>query len=142
MAVYPILHFAGLLNKQELIDFKRDGSKTPGHPEFEYKNDNFVDASTGPLGQGFAMAVGMAIAQKYLEKITKEEFPATFKHYTYVVVGDGDLQEGISYESTAIAGRLSLDKLIVLHDSNKFQLDSAVDRVSVESLQMRFESNN
>ncbi len=142
MAVYPILHFAGLLKKQELKDFKRDGSKTPGHPEFEYENDNFVDASTGPLGQGFSMAVGMAIAQKYLEKTTNKDFPETFKHYTYVVVGDGDLQEGISYESSAIAGRLSLDKLIVLHDSNKFQLDSSVEKVSVENLQMRFESNN
>ena len=142
MSVYPILHFSGLLNKKELQHFKQDSSKTPGHPEFEYANDNFVDASTGPLGQGFAMAVGMAIAQKYLEKTTIKKFPQIFDHYTYVVVGDGDLQEGISYESSAIAGRLGLDKLIVLHDSNKFQLDSAVDQVSVENLKMRFESNN
>ena len=142
MSVYPILHFSGLLSKTELQNFKQDGSKTPGHPEFEYANDNFVDASTGPLGQGFAMGVGMAIAQKYLEKTTSEKFPKIFDHYTYVVVGDGDLQEGISYESSAIAGRLGLEKLIVLHDSNKFQLDSAVDQVSVEDLKMRFESNN
>ena len=142
MSVYPILHFAGLLDKEELINFKMDGSKTPGHPEFEYKKNNFIDASTGPLGQGFAMGVGMAIAQKFLEQKTYHEFPKVFKHYTYVVVGDGDLQEGISYETTAIAGRLGLDKLIVLHDSNQFQLDSAVNHVSVENLKMRFESNN
>lgn len=142
MSVYPILHFAGLLEKQELKNFKKDGSKTPGHPEFEHEIDNFIDASTGPLGQGFGMAVGMAIAQKFLEKITKNNFPEAFSHYTYVVVGDGDLQEGITYESTAIAGRLALDRLIVLHDSNQFQLDSAVGDVSLENLKMRFESNN
>ncbi|MGL5732483.1 MAG: transketolase [Metamycoplasmataceae bacterium] len=141
MSVYPILHFAGLLDKQELINFKKEDSKTPGHPEFEHEHDNFIDASTGPLGQGFAMGVGMAIAQKFLERKTKEDFPGVFDHYTYVVVGDGDLQEGISYEASAIAGRLQLDKLIVLHDSNKFQLDSEVSQVSVENLKMRFESN-
>lgn len=142
MSVYPILHFAGLLKKEELVNFKTQGSQTPGHPEFEYEKNNFIDASTGPLGQGFAMGVGMAIAQKFLEERTSKEFPETFNHYTYVVVGDGDLQEGITYEASAIAGRLSLDKLIVLHDSNQFQLDSAVDHVSVENLKMRFESNN
>ena len=142
MSVYPILHFAGLLTKNDLIKFKTEDSKTPGHPEFEYEIDNFIDASTGPLGQGFGMATGMAIAQKFLEEKTSKKFPETFNHYTYVVVGDGDLQEGISYESSAIAGRLGLDKLIVLHDSNQFQLDSSVDHVSVENLKMRFESNN
>lgn len=142
MSVYPILHFAGLLKKEDLKDFKTEDSKTPGHPEFEYDKDNFIDASTGPLGQGFAMGVGMAIAQKFLEEKTSEKFPDLFTHYTYVVVGDGDLQEGITYEATAIAGRLELNKLIVLHDSNAFQLDSAVNHVSVENLKMRFESNN
>ncbi|MGL4252152.1 MAG: transketolase, partial [Metamycoplasmataceae bacterium] len=141
MSVYPILHFAGLLDKQELINFKKENSKTPGHPEFEHEHDNFIDASTGPLGQGFAMGVGMAIAQKFLERETKEDFPSIFDHYTYIVVGDGDLQEGISYEASAIAGRLQLDKLIVLHDSNKFQLDSEVSQVSIENLKMRFEAN-
>ncbi|MGL5205730.1 MAG: transketolase [Metamycoplasmataceae bacterium] len=141
MSVYPILHFAGLLDKQDLINFKKEGSKTPGHPEFEHEHDDFIDASTGPLGQGFAMGVGMAIAQKFLERKTKEDFPSVFDHYTYVVVGDGDLQEGISYEASAIAGRLQLDKLIVLHDSNKFQLDSEVSQVSIENLKMRFEAN-
>ncbi|MGL5617816.1 MAG: transketolase [Metamycoplasmataceae bacterium] len=142
MSLYPILHFAGLLDKQELINFKKANSKTPGHPEFEHEHDNFIDASTGPLGQGFAMGIGMAIAQKFLERKTKTNFPEVFNHYTYIVVGDGDLQEGITYEASAIAGRLQLDKLIVLHDSNKFQLDSDVAQVSIENLKMRFESNN
>ncbi|MGL6125262.1 MAG: transketolase [Metamycoplasmataceae bacterium] len=141
MSVYPILHFSGLLGKDELKNFKKDNSKTPGHPEFENEPNNFIDASTGPLGQGFAMGVGMALAQKFLERKTENNFPKIFDHYTYVLVGDGDLQEGITYESTAIAGRLKLDKLIVLHDSNQFQLDSKVSDVSIENLKMRFESN-
>lgn len=142
MSVYPILHMAGLMDLNELKNFKLEDSQTPGHPEYEPKVDNFIDASTGPLGQGFAMGVGMAIAQRHLANLTQNDFPDFFDHYTYVLVGDGDLQEGISYEAQAIAGRHKLDKLIVLHDSNKFQLDSAVSEVSNEDLRKRFESTN
>ncbi|MGL4343309.1 MAG: transketolase [Metamycoplasmataceae bacterium] len=142
MSVYPIFHLAGLMNLDELKNFKKENSKTPGHPEYENKIDNFIDASTGPLGQGFAMGVGMAIAEKHLSNKTKKKFPKIFNHYTYVVVGDGDLQEGITYEAAAIAGKHQLNKLIVLHDSNKYQLDSSVAKVSNEDLKKRFESVN
>ncbi|MGL5357699.1 MAG: transketolase-like TK C-terminal-containing protein [Metamycoplasmataceae bacterium] len=142
MSLYPILHFSGLLSLEEIKKFKKEGSLTPGHPEYENKLNNFIDASTGPLGQGFAMAVGMAIAQKQLENLAAAPVKDMFDHFTYAVIGDGDLQEGISYESASIAGRLGLNKLIVLHDSNRFQLDSDVSLVFNEDLQKRFESTN
>ncbi len=140
MALYPIFYLSGLLSKKEMKNFKMKGSKTPGHPEFERTKDNFIDASTGPLGQGLAMAVGMAMAQKYAQIKTDNEFFGLFSNYTYVVCGDGDLQEGISYEAMSIAGKYQLDKLIVLHDSNKFQLDSSVSKVSIDNLRLRAES--
>lgn len=142
MSVYPIFYFSGLLTKEDLMNFKTENSKTPGHPEYENEKDNFIDASTGPLGQGLAMGVGMALAQQIAFNKTKNQFPAMFDNYTYIVCGDGDLQEGISYEAMAIAGKYQLNKLIVLHDSNKYQLDSAVDLVSVENLELRAKSNN
>lgn len=142
MSLYPIFYLSGLLDKKEMLNFKKENSKTPGHPEFEKEKENFIDASTGPLGQGFAMGVGMALAQKRAHNIVEKDFPLMFNNYTYIVCGDGDLQEGITYEAMAIAGKYKLDKLIVLHDSNKFQLDSSVEQVSVENLKMRFESNN
>lgn len=142
MSLYPIFYLAGILDQKDIEAFKTENSKTPGHPEYENKSSNFIDASTGPLGQGFAMAVGMALAQKHLEQKTKDDFPNLFDNYTYVVCGDGDLQEGISYEAMALAGKYKLSKLIVLHDSNKYQLDSAVSDVSVENLKQRFESND
>lgn len=141
MSLYPIFYLSGIFDKKDIQNFKSENSKTPGHPEFENKKSNFIDASTGPLGQGFATAVGMALAQKILENNTKTKFDNLFSNYTYVLCGDGDLQEGISYEAMAIAGKYNLDKLIVLHDSNKFQLDSSVEKVSIENLKMRFESN-
>ncbi|MBD5423140.1 MAG: transketolase [Mycoplasma sp.] len=142
MSMYPIFYLSGIYNRKDIENFKVENSKTPGHPEYENKKDNFIDASTGPLGQGFAMGVGMAIAQKHAENKLKRKFPKLFTNYTYVLCGDGDLQEGISYEAMAIAGKYNLNKLIVLHDSNKFQLDSSVETVSIENLKMRFESNN
>ena len=142
MSIYPIFYFAGLLSQQDLKDFKTEDCKTPGHPEYESDKTNFVDASTGPLGQGFGMAVGMALAQKIAHEKTKTDFPEMFSNYTYVVCGDGDLQEGISYEAMAIAGKYNLDKLIVLHDSNKYQLDTSVEAVSIENLELRCQSNN
>lgn len=142
MSVYPILYMAGLLEKQEMINFKFEDSKTPGHPEFENLKDNFIDASTGPLGQGIAIATGLALGEKISREKYGNPFPGLFDNYTYVVCGDGDLQEGISYEAMAIAGKYNLNKLIVLHDSNKFQLDSAVEAVSIENLKLRAESNN
>ncbi len=141
MSLYPIFYFANLLTLDDIKKFKTEDSKTPGHPEYENNIDNFIDASTGPLGQGFAMAVGMAIAQKHISnKLGK--YSDLIDNFTYVICGDGDLQEGITYEASAIAGKYELNKLIVLHDSNKYQLDSSVEKVSIENLKQRFESNN
>lgn len=141
MSLYPIFYFTNLLTLDDIKKFKTEDSKTPGHPEYENDIDNFIDASTGPLGQGFAMAVGMAIAQKHISnKLGK--YSDLIDNFTYVICGDGDLQEGITYEASAIAGKYELNKLIVLHDSNKYQLDSSVEKVSIENLKQRFESNN
>lgn len=140
MSLYPIFYLAGLFNKKDIENFKIENSKTPGHPEFENKISNFIDASTGPLGQGLAMAVGMALAQKHAELKTKDKYPDLFTNFTYVVCGDGDFQEGISYEAMAIASKYELNKLIVLYDSNKFQLDSAVSKVSNENMKLRAEA--
>lgn len=142
MCLYPIFYLSGIFTKKDIEDFKVKNSKTPGHPEYENKKSNFIDASTGPLGQGIAMGVGMALAEQHARNITKNNDPNLFNHWTYVLCGDGDLQEGISYEAMAIAGKYKLNKLIVLHDSNKFQLDSSVEEVSVENLKQRVESNN
>ncbi len=139
MSLYSLLFLSGLIPLEDLKNFRQGSSLTPGHPE--YHNENFIDASTGPLGQGIAMAVGMAIAEKYLAHQYRK-CPSLVDHYTYVVVGDGDLQEGICYESMSLAGKLKLNKLIVVHDSNDFQLDSAVKIVNNENLKLRMKSQN
>ncbi len=138
MSFYSLLHFAGLLSLDEIKNHKQKGSLTPGHPEYEH--DNFVDCSTGPLGQGVAMAVGMALNESYLENKFKQL--DLIDHYTYVVVGDGDIQEGISYESMSLAGKLKLNKLIMIHDSNDVQLDSKVCISFSENLELRMKSIN
>ncbi len=136
MSLYSPMHFAGFLSINDIKNHKKKGCKTPGHPEYE--ENNFVDASTGPLGQGVAMSVGMAIAEKYLSK----KFKSLINHYTYCLVGDGCIQEGISYESMSLAGKLGLNKLIVLHDSNDCQLDAKVNEAFNENLELRFKSMN
>ncbi|AJQ45558.1 transketolase [Ureaplasma diversum] len=139
MALYPIFYFASLISLDDIKNFRNDNTNTPGHPEV-FAN-NYVDASTGPLGQGVSNAVGMAIAERYLANL----FPTLkglINHFTYCVVGDGDLQEGICYEAMSLAGKLELNKLIMIHDSNDYQLDSAVFDVNIENLQQRVESMN
>ncbi|BAC44241.1 transketolase [Malacoplasma penetrans] len=137
LSIYSILHFSGLISLEEFKKFKNNSEIVPGHPE--YLKNNFIDASTGPLGQGIGMAVGNAIAQKYIVNKFKS-ISDLFDHYVYALVGDGDIQEGISYESMSLAGKLKLNKLIVLHDSNDYQLDSSVETVFNEDLQKRMES--
>ncbi|KEZ22946.1 transketolase [Ureaplasma diversum] len=139
MALYPIFYFASLISLDDIKNFRNDNTNTAGHPEV-FAN-NYVDASTGPLGQGVSNAVGMAIAERYLANL----FPTLkglINHFTYCVVGDGDLQEGICYEAMSLAGKLQLNKLIMIHDSNDYQLDSAVFDVNIENLQQRVESMN
>lgn len=144
--LYSTLFMSGFdLSLDDLKSFRKIGSKTPGHPEVGITPG--VDMSTGPLGQGIASAVGMAIGEKILE--SKYLFPAKnklddeeplFNYKIYVLVGDGDLMEGISYEAASLAGSLKLNNLIVLYDSNDISLDGSTDNVFNENVIERFEA--
>ncbi len=139
--LYSVLHLSGYdVSIDDLKEFRQLGSKTPGHPEsFETAG---VDITTGPLGQGFATAVGLAMAERYLgAKLNKPNFDI-IDHYTYVLCGDGDLMEGISYEAASLAGHLGLDKLIVLYDSNDISLDGELNFSFSENVQDRFKAQN
>ncbi|MBQ6476883.1 MAG: transketolase [Bacilli bacterium] len=139
--LYATLYFAGYdLTLDDLKEFRQINSKTPGHPE--YMKTPGVDMTTGPLGQGFATAVGMAIAERYLNAKTNDIKKDIINHYTYVLCGDGDLMEGVSYEASALAGHLKLNKLIVLYDSNNISLDGETNKCSSEDITMRFMANN
>ncbi|HIW32286.1 MAG TPA: transketolase [Candidatus Paenibacillus intestinavium] len=137
--LYSLLHVSGYeVTIDDLKQFRKMNSKTPGHPEFGHTDG--VDATTGPLGQGIAMAVGMAMAEAHLAaKFNKEQFPVV-DHYTYALVGDGCLMEGISYEAMSMAGHMKLDKLIVLYDSNDISLDGDLNLSFGENMQKRTES--
>lgn len=137
--LYSMLHLAGYdLPIAELKNFRQWGSKTPGHPE--YGHTVGVEATTGPLGQGIAMAVGMATAEKHLAaKYNKEGFNVV-DHYTYALCGDGDLMEGVSSEASSIAAHLGLGKLIMLYDSNDISLDGDLDKAFSEDVKMRYEA--
>lgn len=130
--LYATLHMAGFdLSLDDLKQFRQINSKTPGHPE--YRMTPGVDMSTGPLGQGIATAVGMAMAEANLNARYK-----VVDHYTYCLCGDGDLMEGISYEAISLAGTLKLNKLIVLYDSNDICLDGKVNETYTEDTSLRF----
>lgn len=136
--LYSLIHLSGYgLSMDELKQFRQLGSKTPGHPE--YGHTIGIDATTGPLGQGIGMAVGMAMAEKHLAAVHNKDY-RIIDHYTYSIVGDGDLMEGISQEAINIAGKEKLDKLIVLYDSNNITLDGPLSNGSIEDQRKRFES--
>ena len=136
--LYSLLHVSGSLELEELKQFRQWGSKTPGHPEFRHTDG--VEVTTGPLGQGFAMSVGMALAEDHLAgKFNKDDFNIV-DHYTYVLASDGDLMEGISHEVVSFAGHNQLDKLIVLYDSNDISLDGELNKAFSEDVKKRFES--
>ncbi|TFE22732.1 transketolase [Cohnella luojiensis] len=139
--LYSLLHLSGYqVSLDDLKQFRKLNSKTPGHPE--YGHTDGVDATTGPLGQGIAMAVGMAMAEAHLaSKFNQSSFPV-IDHYTYALVGDGCLMEGISYEAMSMAGHMKLGKLIVLYDSNDISLDGALNLSFGENMQKRAESAN
>ncbi|WP_407708427.1 transketolase [Bacillus altitudinis] len=141
MLLYSMLHLSGYnLSIEDLKQFRQWESKTPGHPEFGHTEG--VDATTGPLGQGIAMAVGMALAERHLaETYNKDNFNVV-DHYTYSICGDGDLMEGISSEAASLAGHLGLGRLIVLYDSNDISLDGDLDRSFSENVKNRFEAMN
>ena len=136
--LYSLLHVSGSLELEELKQFRQWGSKTPGHPEFRHTDG--VEVTTGPLGQGFAMSVGMALAEAHLGgKFNKGDINIV-DHYTYVLASDGDLMEGISHEAASFAGHNQLDKLIVLYDSNDISLDGELNKSFSEDVKQRFES--
>ncbi|WP_424162572.1 transketolase [Bacillus amyloliquefaciens] len=141
MLLYSMLHLSGYdLSIDDLKQFRQWGSKTPGHPEFGHTAG--VDATTGPLGQGIAMAVGMAIAERHLAETYNRDSFNIVDHYTYSICGDGDLMEGISSEAASLAGHLELGRLIVLYDSNDISLDGDLDRSFSENVKQRFEAMN
>jgi len=135
--LYAALHMAGFdLPLEELKRFRQFGSRTPGHPEYGLTPG--VEAMTGPLGQGFATAIGMALAEAHLAaRYNRPDLPIV-DHYTYVLASDGDLMEGISYEAASLAGHLGLGKLIVLYDSNEVSLDGPLARAFSEDIRGRF----
>lgn len=139
MLLYSLLHLGGYdLPMEEIKNFRQWGSQTPGHPE--YRDTAGVEATTGPLGQGIGMAVGMAMAEKHLAaKYNKPGFDV-IDHNTYALCGDGDLMEGVAAEAISMAGHLQLDKLIVLYDSNDISLDGDLDMSFSENIKKRFES--
>lgn len=140
MLLYSLLHLCGYdLSMDEIKNFRQWGSKTPGHPE--YGHTPGVDATTGPLGQGIAMAVGMAMAEAHLGAVYNKEGYNIIDHYTYVICGDGDLMEGVSAEAASLAGHLGLGKLIVLYDSNDISLDGELSLAFSENVRQRFEAH-
>lgn len=139
MLLYSLLYLSGYgLSLDELKDFRQSGSRTPGHPE--YGHTPGVETTTGPLGQGVANAVGMAVAETVLAaKFNKKRFPL-FDHYTYAICGDGDLMEGVSAEAASLAGHLKLGKLIVMYDDNEISIDGSTDLAFTEDVPKRFKS--
>ncbi|MBJ8349228.1 transketolase [Streptococcus zalophi] len=137
--LYSLLHLAGYqLSIEDLKNFRQWGSKTPGHPEVNHTDG--VEATTGPLGQGIANAVGMAMAEAHLAaKFNKPGFDIV-DHYTYALNGDGDLMEGVSQEAVSLAGHLKLGKLILFYDSNDISLDGPTSKAFTEDVKRRFEA--
>ena len=137
MLLYALLYLTGYdLPMEELMAFRQWGSKTPGHPEYGLTPG--VETTTGPLGQGISNAVGMAIAERWLAaRFNRPGFPIV-DHYTYVIASDGDIMEGISHESCALAGHLGLGKLIVLWDDNRITIDGSTDLTFTEDVLQRF----
>ncbi len=137
--LYELLSLSGFgLTIDDLYNFRQKGSLTPGHPE--YGHTKGVEITTGPLGQGIATSVGMAIAENYMAaKFNKTDIKVV-NHYTYVLCGDGDLQEGLAQEAMSLAGHLALNKLIVLYDSNDVQLDGDVNLANTENVKGKVEA--
>ena len=140
MLLYALLHLSGFedISIDEIKNFRQWGSKTPGHPEYGYTVG--VDVTTGPLGQGISMAVGLAQAERFLAaKYNREGYPI-FDHYTYVSAGDGEFMEGVSGEASSYAAKQNLDKLIVLYDSNDICLDGETNDAFTESVRARYDA--
>lgn len=136
--VYSFLHLSGYdLSLEDLKNFRQLGSKTPGHPEIHTKG---VEVATGPLGQGVANAVGFAMAAKYAANLLNDPENVVIDHKIYCLCGDGDLQEGISYEACAVAGNLHLDNLVLIYDSNNITIEGDTSIAWSEDVKARFEA--
>ena len=137
--LYSLLHLSGYnVTIDDLKNFRQWDSKTPGHPEVHHTDG--VEATTGPLGQGIAMAVGMAMAEAHLAATyNRDSFPI-MDHYTYAICGDGDLMEGVSQEAASLAGHLKLGKLVLLYDSNDISLDGPTSMAFTENVGARYEA--
>lgn len=139
MLLYSLLHLGGYdLPMDEIKNFRQWNSLTPGHPEFGHTAG--VEATTGPLGQGIAMAVGMAMAEAHLAGVYNKPEHSIVDHYTFALCGDGDLMEGVSAEAASLAGHLQLDKLIVLYDSNDISLDGDLNKSFSDNTAERFKA--
>ncbi|MCR8645605.1 transketolase [Paenibacillus sp. N1-5-1-14] len=139
MLLYSLLHLCGYdVTIEDLKNFRQWGSRTPGHPEFGHTAG--VDATTGPLGQGVGMAVGMAMAEAHLGATYNRDQYDVIDHYTYVICGDGDMMEGVASEAASMAGHLKLGKLIMLYDSNDISLDGELNMAFSENVAKRYEA--
>ena len=139
MLLYGLLHLAGYgLGIEELEAFRQWGSRTPGHPE--YGHTPGVETTTGPLGAGCSNAVGMAIAEAFLAATFNRPGYQVVDHYTYTLVGDGDLMEGVSSEAASLAGHLGLGKLVYLYDDNQISIEGCTGLAFSEDVGMRFEA--
>ncbi|MBU8906338.1 transketolase [Desertibacillus haloalkaliphilus] len=139
MLLYSLLHLHGYgVTMEDLKEFRQWGSRTPGHPEFGHTPG--VEATTGPLGQGVAMAVGFAMAERHLASTYNRDDFNVVDHYTYSICGDGDLMEGVSAEASSLAGHLKLGKLIVFYDSNDISLDGDLNQSFSESVEDRYKA--
>ncbi|NWF57645.1 MAG: transketolase [Syntrophaceae bacterium] len=136
--LYSLLHLTGYLPLEEIKRFRQWGSKTPGHPE--YRETPGVECTTGPLGQGFAMGVGMAMAERFLAVHFNRPGHEIVDHFTYGLVSDGDLMEGVAAEAASLAGHLKLGKLIYLYDNNSITLAGETRLVFTEDVTKRFEA--
>ena len=141
MLLYSILHLSGYgVSLDDIKNFRQWGSLTPGHPEFGHTPG--VETTTGPLGQGFANAIGMAIAHEYLAATFNKEDIQILDHYIYGICSDGDLMEGVSHEAASLAGHLQLGKLILFYDDNGITIEGSTSCAFTDNTKMRFESYN
>ncbi len=139
MLLYALLHLTGYdVSLDDLTSFRQWGSKTPGHPE--YGHTPGVETTTGPLGQGIATAVGMAMGERFLAATFNGDGPEVQGHFTYVLAGDGDMMEGVSSEAASFAGHQGLGRLIVLYDDNHITIDGVTDLAFTEDVCARFEA--
>ena len=141
MLIYSLLYLTGYnLDLEDIKQFRQLQSKTPGHPE--YGHTEGIETTTGPLGQGFANAVGMALAERHLASIYNKNNHGIVNHYTYMMCGDGDMMEGITSEAASFAGHLGLSRLICIYDDNHISIEGSTDIAFSENVALRFKAYN